>query len=139
MYGFHEVFLRRVFNETIDAQGAAKALPLIMLGVFALPLAAAGYELRKLITGRDLGTDDGLDYMWEITQRSGMLGVFQFLADMEAADDFGKPGLLGIGGPSAEQAWDIAAKDAEAWLPRAVPVAAGVPWLREEIRDVIDD
>jgi hypothetical protein len=141
MFGFHEVFLRRVMHETNMAEGAAKVIPFMMLGMFALPLAAFGYELRKLITGRDLGAGDMdfWEYNYEIAQRSGIFGTLQFVADMEAAGDFGKPFLLGAAGPSAEQAWDVVANSAEEWGPKSVPLASSVPWMRNGIRDIIDN
>jgi hypothetical protein len=141
MFGFHEVFLRRVMHETSLAEGSAKVIPLLMLGMFALPLAAFGYETRKLITGRDMGTGDMdfWEYIYEIIQRSGILGVFQFIADMEAAGDYGKPFALGAMGPSAEQAWDVGANDAEVWMIKAVPLVSSIPAGKNLIRDIIDD
>jgi hypothetical protein len=134
MYGFHETFLRRALNEVILHQNL---LPFLMLGMMALPFAAIGYELRRHITGSSPQRPEGFDYMQEVVERSGLLGAFQFVVDMEQADEFGKPYALGIAGPSVEQLYDFWTKDMESFVPRSIPIVAQFPqarkWLENEV------
>lgn len=133
MYGFHETFLRRALNEVILHQNL---LPFLMLGMMALPFAAVGYEIRRYITGAQ-NRPQGSDYMQEVVERSGLLGAFQFIVDMEQADDFGKPYGLGIAGPSVEQLYDFWTKDMESFVPRSIPIVAQFPQAREWVKDAL--
>jgi len=134
LYGFQETFLRRVGREIKIHQNY---LPLLMLGMMALPFAAVGYELRKFITGSKRAPE-GLDYFKEVVERSGLPGAFQLVVDMEQADDYGKPFGLGIGGPAVEQFYELMTKDMSAVLPKAIPVVAQSPVLRDWVRDRIE-
>jgi len=134
LYGFHETFLRRVGREAVIHQNL---LPLLMLGMLALPFAAVGYELRRKITGSK-SAPEGFDYFLEVVERSGMPGAFQLVVDMEQADAFGKPFAVGIGGPAVEQLYDFLTSDVATIIPRAIPVVAQSPVLRDWVRDRIE-
>jgi len=131
MFGFHETFLRRVGRE---AQIHQNLLPLLMLGMMALPFAAVGYELRRKIVGGG-ERPEGFAYIKELVERSGMPGAFQLVVDMEQADEFGKPFGLGIGGPAVEQLYDFFSKDFDAFYPKAIPIVAASPTLRQWVKD----
>jgi hypothetical protein len=133
MYGFYTTFLRRTFYESAEGYkvgGIPGALmPLVMLGVMTLPFAAAGWELRRKITGAT-STVSGLSYMMEVTERAGLYGPFQMVLDMEGANSFGKPFMMGALGPTLEQGYDFITKDASYTVPRAFPIVSIVPALR---------
>jgi hypothetical protein len=82
MWGYYETIGRQVFSQMRDAEGFAKVIPLITLGAMALPLAAAGYELRKMlgedvvsaVTGLPNMRNDPDNYWLEMLYRSGLLG-----------------------------------------------------------------
>ena len=131
MYGFHETFLRRAWNEATLHQNL---LPFFMLGMMALPFAAIGYELRKKITGSQSNLSGGA-YLQEVVERSGALGAFQFIADMEQSHDFGKPYGLGIAGPTVEQLYNFWTQDMSSFVPRSIPIVAQFPQAREWMRD----
>jgi len=133
MYGFHETFLRRVGREATLHQNL---LPLLMLGMLALPFAAIGYELRKKVTG-STNSPEGFDYLREVVERSGMLGAFQFVTDMEQADEYGKPYLLGVTGPAVEQLYDFWQRDLDSFIPRAIPFIAQSPVLRDWVTEEV--
>lgn len=133
LYGFHETFLRRVGRE---ARIHHNLLPLIMLGILALPFAAVGYEVRRKLTGSK-HRPEGAAYLKEVIERSGLPGAFQMVLDMEQADEYGKPFGLGIAGPTVEQLYDFMTKDMEVVLPKAVPIFAQSPVLRDWAGDVL--
>tara|TARA_R110002167_G_scaffold60282_2_gene170432 strand:- start:25463 stop:33394 length:7932 start_codon:yes stop_codon:yes gene_type:complete len=143
IYAYQEVFLRQVMNDAKGQKGLAKALPFLVLASFTLPIAAAGWELRKAIKGQDLGPDDDDEmffaYLWEVINRSGNLGMLQFLSDMEAASSYDKPAIMGIAGPTVEQAYDVVTKADDEWFPRAVPLANQFDWSRRALRGMVDD
>ena len=134
LYGFHETFLRRVGREARIHQNL---LPLLALGMLALPFAAVGYELRRKLTGSK-NAPEGFDYFKEVVERSGLPGAFQLVVDMEQADDFGKPFGLGIGGPAVEQLYDFLTKDVESVIPKAIPIVAQSPVARDWVRDRLE-
>jgi len=133
VYGFHETFLRRVGREARIHQNL---LPLLALGMLALPFAAVGYDLRRKILGSK-EAPEGVSYMKELVERAGLFGAFQLVVDMEQADEYGKPFALGIGGPAVEQLFDFFDRDFSAWVPRAIPVVASSPvlrdWMQQEV------
>ena len=132
MWGFHETFLRRVGREYSIHQNL---LPLVMLGMMALPFAAVGYELRRALLGSGTQAPEGFDYIKEVIERSGLPGMFQPVLDMEQAADFGKPWGLGVAGPSVEQLYDFYARDYESWLPKALPIVAAAPGMRGWVKE----
>ncbi len=134
LYGFHETFLRRVGREALMHQNL---LPLITLGMLALPFAAVGYEIRKKITGSKQAPE-GFDYFKEVVERSGLPGAFQLVIDMEQADEFGKPFGVSLGGPAVEQLYDFLTKDVSTIIPRAIPLVAQSPVLRDWVRDTLE-
>jgi hypothetical protein len=133
MYGFHETFLRRVGREARIHQNL---LPLMTLGMLALPFAVVGYELRRKIAGGTTAPE-GFDYFKEVVERSGMPGAFQLVIDAEQSNDFGKPFGLGVAGPAVEQLYDLVTKDLETIIPKAIPVVAQSPTLRAWVQDEI--
>ena len=135
LYGFHETFLRRVGREARIHQNL---LPLLMLGMLALPFAALGYELRRKILGTSKHAPEGVGYLEELVERAGLFGAWQLVVDMEQADDYGKPFALGIGGPATEQLFDFFDRDLASWVPRAIPVVASVPAMRDWVKDELE-
>jgi hypothetical protein len=135
LYGFHETFLRRVGREAKIHQNL---LPLLTLGMLALPFAAVGYELRRKILGSK-ESPEGMNYMKELVERAGLFGAWQLVVDMEQADEYGKPFALGIGGPAVEQLFDFFDRDFAGWLPRATPIVSSSPPLRDWLRSTISE
>jgi hypothetical protein len=135
LYGFHETFLRRVGREAKIHQNL---LPLLTLGMLALPFAAIGYELRRKILGSK-ESPEGMNYMKELVERAGLFGAWQLVVDMEQADEYGKPFALGIGGPAVEQLFDFFDRDFAGWLPRATPIVSSSPPLRDWLRSTISE
>jgi hypothetical protein len=137
LYGFHETFLRRVGREAKIHQNL---LPLLALGIVALPFAAVGYELRRWVTtgGNPRPRPEGASYVVELFERAGLFGAWQLVMDMEQADEFGKPFALGVGGPAVEQLFDFYDRDLASWIPRAIPVVAGSPPMREWAQDQLE-
>ena len=135
LYGFHETFLRRVGREAKIHQNL---LPLLALGMLALPFAAVGYELRRKILGTSKNAPEGVGYMKELVERAGLFGAWQLVVDMEQADEYGKPFALGVGGPAVEQLFTFFDSDMSSWVPKAIPVVASVPAMREWVRDELE-
>ena len=137
LWGFHATFIQHGIHE---AKVHQNLLPLLTLGMLALPFAAVGYELRRWITtgGNPRPGLEGGHYLVELFERGGLLGPWQLVADMEQANAFGKPFVFGIAGPTAEQLFDFYDKDLSSWLPRALPVAAGSPVARDWVRDRLE-
>jgi hypothetical protein len=137
LYGFHETFLRRVWREATIHHNL---LPMFMLGMLALPFAAVGYELRRFITGADEKTKPrGADYLLEVIERAGLPGAFQLIVDMEQSAEFGKPFGLGIAGPATEQLYDLFTSDMGTLVPKAIPIVAQSPYLREQASHLLED
>ncbi len=107
MWGYYETIGRKMFSHIRDAEGAMKMVPLITLGAMALPLAAAGYELRKIlgedvvsaVTGLPNMRNDPDNYWLEMLYRSGLLGPSDLLRQMVDAGDHGQLAFTAAGGP----------------------------------------
>ena len=132
LWGFYGTFIKRGIYE---ARVHHNLLPLFTLGMMALPFAALGYELRRKILGTSKNAPEGGQYLMELTERAGLLGPWQLVADMEQADDYGNPAILALGGPALEQFASFVNKDMSYWVPRAIPVVASVPVMRDWARD----
>ncbi len=135
LYGFHKTFLERAYNEAKVHQNFG---PAISLAIVTMALAAVGYELRRKLTGADdRYKPEGINYVLELFERSGMPGAFQLAFDMEQADDYGKPFALGVAGPTLEQLYEFTQRDLKYMLPRSIPVVASIPaarrWMRYEV------
>jgi len=114
MYTFFETVLAQTATNIKDAEGAAKVIPVMMLGMTIMPLAAAGYELRKLIFGKmpaaALDIKDttreyyGLDYLSEVARRSGIYGPLQLIDDANTDRTRGNNVLVNLMGVPFEKA-----------------------------------
>jgi hypothetical protein len=137
LWNFHGTFIQPAIFE---ARVHQNLLPLFTLGMMVLPFAALGYELRRWIGwgGNPPPRQEGASYLVELAERGGLLGPWQLVADMEQADNFGKPFITGLTGPTAEQLFDFYDKDLARWLPRALPVVAGVPVVRSWAQNTLD-
>jgi hypothetical protein len=155
LYGFQATFLHRVFKDAYpnfkrvvgDPSKENMALlvhqnlmPLLMLGMLALPFAALGYELRRLIAhgGKAPETGpEGFQYFKELMERAGMPGAFQMVVDMEQADQYGKPFLVGVAGPSVEHLYDTLTRNLDFTISRSIPIVAQSPPLQRWVREVL--
>jgi hypothetical protein len=161
LYGFQATFLHRVFKgagENIKTAWNDKSLgtlktvsvsmlhqnlwPLFVLGAAALPFAAIGYAIRRQIAwmGEPEGGPEGWDYIQELIERSGLLGAFQLIVDMEQAHDYGKPYGVGVAGPAVEQLYDFISKGfggLDYNIARATPIVAQMPPAQRWVRDVL--
>jgi hypothetical protein len=122
MWAYHEAIFRRVVQETKDARGLQRAMPMLTLAAFTLPLAALGMELRWLLAPPKVRPEGGWDYFQETVQRAGLLGLYQVWADFDDAEDYGRLAILSAAGPSLGQLEEITTKDADYWAPRALPL-----------------
>lgn len=145
MFTFHKTVLDRVWSQskTSAKQGEylRAALPMVVLASMTLPLAAAGYELRRWIADwpGDLGigkenavspAPKGGAYFWEVVQRSGMLGAFQLMADANTAEQRDRSSILALAGPTAGQFAAFLEDGVAGFSRRAIPFAASFPGLR---------
>lgn len=151
LWGFGKVVLEQLWAQTKQAQGMQKALPAVTLGAALLPLAALGYELRKLVGS--LGDDrerpwekdpeDGWEYVWEVLQRSGALGATQIFVDMDQAEDRNRLAILSALGPSMthfEEAVDKidisfdGVEGVDKFAIRSLPILSSFPAARDFLR-----
>ncbi len=147
MYAFTQSILFRAYRQSRNRfkteEGMRKfyaAAPFIMLGAWALPLAALGLELRWLLAGEPKsGRPEGLDYSWRLVERAGLPGLAQFLFDIHETEQHGKFGLVAPAGPFVGQGYDLITGGWDGVprnLKRAVPayplVWSGVDTLRGE-------
>lgn len=142
MWSYQEIILRRVWADMKNQDSAAKmVLPLLWLGMATLPIAALGYDIRRRISyggtppkNVDL---EGWDYFWEVTQRSGALGIFQLYADADQAEEFGRFSIISLLGPTMSQFEEFLTKDVDYAALRAVPGLAQSSalraWLGKEV------
>lgn len=132
-----------------NRRGIARVLPLVALASIMLPLAALGYELRKLIT-QDMMADligsdykpkelDELAYLWEITQRSGFLGPAQKLVDYDEATNRNKSAVINALGPIAEASVLLLDEGLDEFLIRYSPGMASSSPLRRQYGPAIRD
>lgn len=134
MWGYHEQILRRVWEQTKTNEGLYKAVPIMLLAAATLPLAAAGYELRRWLGGAPAYTDkEGGDYFWELIQRSGGLGVMQLYVDADEAEEHGQFAPMAAMGPSVSWLNSFIVKDLDVALARSLPFVAQMPALRNWI------
>ncbi|MCK4823529.1 hypothetical protein KA005_47700, partial [bacterium] len=131
MWGYHEQILRRVWEQTKTNEGLYKAVPIMLLATATLPLAAAGYELRRWLGGAPAYTDkEGGDYFWELIQRSGAPGIMQLYIDADEAEEFGQFAPFAVAGPTISQITDYINKDFDVAVARSIPFVAQMPALR---------
>ena len=139
MWGYHEQILRRWWAETGHKPGAMKVMPALALFVTTIPLAAAGYEARRRISWwgepPEHTNKEGIEYFFELAQRSGYLGVWQLAADADQAEDFGKLSVLSIAGPTLDQFGDFLQKDFDYFLLRSIPPISQSSALRTWISE----
>ena len=64
---------------------------------------------------------------------------YNFYQTWKAAGSYDKPAIMGIAGPSVEQAYDVVTKADDEWFPRAVPLANQFDWSRRALRGMVDD
>jgi hypothetical protein len=136
IYGFQTQILQRAWEESKSKWGETEglrrlyaAMPFLTLAAFTLPLAAAGMELRWLISPPKMGEPEGWDYAWETVKRSGNLGLVQFLVDMYETEQHGKVSLIAPLGPTVGQLYDFGTQDLSSTLPRALPAYPILSWL----------
>ena len=149
MWLFYEVTMQVTGKAMANRRGIARVLPLVALASIMLPLAALGYELRKLIT-QDMMADlidsdyepkelDELAYLWEITQRSGFLGPAQKLVDYDEATNRNKSAVINALGPIAEASVLLLDEGLDEFLIRYSPGMASSSPLRREYGPAIRD
>lgn len=149
MYGFQYMILDRVWNQAKQRWGEERgtrkmlaALPALMLAAWTLPFAALGMELRWLIAPPKKGAPEGWDYAFEAIQRSGLLGMQQFVVDMHETEQHGKFSALALSGPTVSQLYDYATKDLinedgspSSTLVRSLPAYPLLGWAAGAMRE----
>jgi len=148
IFTFHNTVLKLLWARMKEAYQQSPAMadkmralvPLATLMVPVMALGMLGYELRREIANLGDAPDEPLDGEWwfEILKRSGMLGYYELLVDMERAGEMGHTPVISALGPTIGQINDFFVRDYETWLPRALPVVPIVPglrgWMTEELR-----
>ena len=136
-WAYHEMILRRAWAQTKGAPNMlAAALPFAMLGIATLPLAAAGYELRRQIGyAGEPPPMDGAGFFWETLQRSGAPGLFQLYIDADDAEKRGQFSILALAGPTLGQLGEFITKDVGYAASRSVPLMAQAPAARQWASD----
>lgn len=144
-WAFFETVLRRVWDQSKDKAGLAKATPWLMLAAATLPLAMVGYELRKELTqdipASMLGVpvpnkqESDLDYLMNLANRSGLLGPMAYMVDAQNAADHGEFFLLSIAGPTVDKLQEFVLHDLNALytLSHTLPVLAQSRVIREAV------
>lgn len=143
MYSFHDTVGRRIYHNFKEAGTPwQKAMVVAMPAAMMMALTGIGLELRELIQyklwGKTARTDrmSGIDYTWELLQRSGLFGVSQLAMDWEGADERGQLPFMAISGPTLNQLNDFVAKPPSQTVPKAIPIVSQIPAWRQLVRDV---
>lgn len=144
MWGYHETIIKRIINTVKKEPSKMQmlqngGLQMAMLVAATLPLALAGYETRRWLSwwGNPPAHLDkeGGELVYELAQRAGYLGLFQFIADAEQAENFGKMSILAVGGPTVGHIEEFLRQDFGNALMRSVPFlsqsSAGRAFLRD--------
>lgn len=143
MYSFYYTTMKRAFDQMGKSNNFAAALPLLSMAAFMLPLAMAGYELRKIVAEEIPGVildkkpgykkPEGNDYIWEMVIRGGLLGPFTVLHDMYEADKHGSLALTALGGPTFSKSVELFDKGLYHFLTHTTPVLAQSSVIRDSI------
>jgi hypothetical protein len=147
VWGFYETVMKQAYQGFKDQKGFAKVLPPLMLAATVLPLAALGYELRKLIFGKlpaaALDTRDvtrelhGLDYLAEVFRRSGLMGPLQMYDDYATDRQRGKSAILNLGGVLPEKFLALI-DNPERTMWKTNPITGTSPTLRAYFRSKLE-
>lgn len=144
LYAFYYMQMKRAWVNMKDESNFAAAVPAISLGAFAMGLALAGYELRKLLANEIIpelvGVDgkskdeDAGDLVWESFDRSGLMGPFSIIHDMWSAEKRGQMAISSLMGPAFSKTVDFMDKDLPDFLAANIPVVAQSAPLRSAAR-----
>jgi hypothetical protein len=144
MYTFYNTLMTRTYQQMKDEKGFARAVPAIALAAFVLPLAAAGYELRKLLAeelvGKLIGSKpkyrkpEGWSYLEEMMVRGSLLGPFTIIHDMYEQEKHGSLALTALGGPAFAKTVEFLDDDFSIWLSGMIPGVAQSRVLRDEFK-----
>jgi hypothetical protein len=163
-YSFHRVILNRIADDFVrayanngaDGVDIRYALSTVAYASPLLALAAAGLAARNVAQyslfgeepPEDRTVEGGWDYFTNVVQRAGLLGVGQFLVDVDNNVDRGNFGLLAPFGPTVNKVSDfIQASEEEGnkWgegksneLIKLVPPMSWLPALRQQIIQDLD-
>jgi len=136
LWGTFEIVGRRVWDQSANRAGVGKALPWLIAGLAIAPMAAAGYELRKMATGQvDPQDDEAGHYAWKLLDRSGMLGPFSLLWSMESEAERGHFALAALGGPFASKLSNLMEEDGVMnTVATTTPIASVFPAYKRAVR-----
>lgn len=135
IYAIHHVVLKRLAHNFAIADTPAQVLLAISPAILMLALTAFGLELRELVTQRPRTNKmDGWEYTWEVTERSGLLGIAQLGWDFNEAGARGQSELVGIGGPAIGHLSDLISKPLSQTIPKSIPLISQLPWARDALR-----
>lgn len=147
MYSYYHTLIRPTFAEAAtryrEAGGnaaqrsASAALPVMLLAIPVLALAASGLWLRQLLQYRAFGQEAPAsamgagEYLREIIKRGGLMGPWEMGYTVADSGLEGKSGLLQLLGPTVGHLDTILSFDAGRIAGRSVPVFSQVPAMRE--------
>ena len=149
MWGYQEIIWKRIWNRAKAQPGAMNQLThggmsAAALMAVTLPVALAGYELRRKISWFPMGAParserTGFDYLGEVAERAGYPGIFQFILDANQAEEFGRSSLLSLMGPTVTHLEEFIRDDMTTWSSRSIPFLAQSGAARTIYRNAIRD
>lgn len=144
MYEFQHRVLGRIAHQMNSSDVTSEQLRFVGPVVLAMALAAFGLELRELIQyslwgkGDEARTDQmgGAEYLFTLLERSGFLGMMQYLTDVVGASMNGRAPLLTLVGPTVGQINDVIQRPGARTAAAAIPVVNNFTGARDYMRDV---
>jgi hypothetical protein len=109
-----------------DAIGAVMP-PMIMFAAL-MPLAALALQVREMIKGafkddeREDPEEETISYLYDLVDRSGILGQLSIVKMMVDAGDMGRSGIVSALGPTAGTVETFFDDGTEATLKRLIPI-----------------
>ncbi|RDE25122.1 hypothetical protein DV711_06075 [Motiliproteus coralliicola] len=146
-YAYGKVVIGGVYRNTLEAwnnasgtrakRAAVAAVPTMMAGMFLLPLAGLGLELRELIQyGGARAPSDKMDegeWLAELISRAGVYGPLELGFSYLDAEDYGSSGVVALMGPAFQHLEVLMTDPWNRKISRSLPVVNQVPWLRSEL------
>lgn len=140
MYLFQNTVMGQMLvNARAAGMGVEGAMRLAGPAMLMMLMTAVGLELRELlqyhIWGKSAPTDnqDSLEYLTNLAQRTGFLGVGQYAADFFEAHERGNNAFIGLLGPTVEQVNGMLADPWQLSMARALPVVNQLPPVRQAV------
>jgi hypothetical protein len=136
IYATQDIILTRLAHNYKVSRGTSETAAALAPAMLILLMTAIGMELRELVTGnRRTDGMDGLDYVANVAERSGLYGLAQLGFDFAGAGARGQSELAALGTPALGQLGDLISKPVSQTIPQAIPVMSQLPWARDALRE----